>query len=87
MAQSTVTNQLRLYLIWHLTKYLHLNVFVDKTYQLTFFLEKMDVMICTVDTQGTCVLPYFLSIKLVEHSFYFLTFQEIFSSSNEHFRW
>lgn len=57
MAQSTFTNQLRLYLIWHLTKYLHLNVFVDKTYQLTFFLEKMDVMICTVDTQGTSVLP------------------------------
>lgn len=44
----------------------------------------MDVIICTVDTQGTCVLPYFLSIKLVEHSFYLLTFQEIFSSSNEH---
>lgn len=29
----------------------------------------MDVIICTVDTQGTSVLPYFLSIKLVEHSF------------------
>ena len=47
----------------------------------------MDVMICTVDTQGTSVLPYFLSIKLVEYSFYLLTFQEIFSSSNEHFGW